>query len=202
MAEQVVGACQDITDLRRAQAESFARQKLESVGVLASGIAHDFNNVLGGILAQAELIESDLAAGLSASEEIAIVKAAAIRGGEIVRQLMIYAGQDQASPIESVELSRLVEEMLRLLKVSISKRVVLKTNFDETLPAVLGNAAQLRQLVMNLVINASEAIREKEGEIHVATSRMTVGPDSVLNNVENLNLENTCNWRCRTPVVA
>jgi CheY-like chemotaxis protein len=82
---------------------------------------------------------------------------------------MIYSGQDQAE-FGSVDLSRLVEEMLELLKVSISKHAVLKTELRKHLPAVRGNAAQIRQIVMNLIINASEALGEKDGVIHVTTS--------------------------------
>jgi two-component system cell cycle sensor histidine kinase/response regulator CckA len=181
-----IGSCIDITDLKHTQEEDLARQKLESLGVLAGGIAHDFNNLLGGILAEAELVEADLAADLSPAEEIARIKAVAIRGAEIVRELMIYAGQDQASTIEPVDLSRLTKEMLELLKVSISKQVALKINLDKKLPAVWGNAPQIRQVVMNLVINASEAIGEKEGVIRVATSRLTEDSGSVVHKATNL----------------
>ena len=72
--------------------------------------------------------------------------------------------------VEPVDLSRLLEEMLELLKVSVSKQIDLKIELDKKLPAVLGNAAQIRQVVMNLVINASEAIGSKEGVIHISTS--------------------------------
>jgi CheY-like chemotaxis protein/two-component sensor histidine kinase len=99
---------------------------------------------------------------------------------------MVYAGQDEASLVESVDLSRLVEEMLGLLKVSISKHAVLKTNLDKTLPVVWGTAPQIRQVVMNLVINASEAIGEKEGVIQIATSQVTVGQGSLANDAANL----------------
>ncbi len=181
-----IGSCIDITMLKRTQEEALARQKLESLGVLAGGIAHDFNNLLGAILAEAELITADLAADLSPNEEVARIKSVAIRGAEIVRQLMIYAGQDQATLIEPVNLSHLVEEMLELLRVSAYKQVVLKVNLRPKLPAVLGNAPQIRQVVMNLVINASEAIGENEGSIQVATSRVTLGQGSALDNVSNL----------------
>jgi PAS domain S-box-containing protein len=181
-----IGSCVDITELKRTQEDALARQKLESLGVLAGGIAHDFNNLLGGILAEAELVETDLAAGSAAREEIHRIKAAAIRGAEIVRELMIYAGQDQGSLVKPVDLSCLAEEMLELLKVSISKQVVLKINLDQSLPAVWANAPQIRQVVMNLVINASEAIGNKEGVIHVSTSRVTGEPGSVVNNAPNL----------------
>ncbi len=177
-----IGSCIDITDLKRTQAEVLSTQKLESLGVLAGGIAHDFNNLLGGILAEAELVEADFAAGLPPGEEIERIKSVAIRGAEIVRELMVYAGRDQSGLVEPVDLSLLVEEMLDLLKVSISKKVVLKVNLDKDLPAVWGNAPQLRQVVMNLVINASEAIGEDQGVIRVATSRAMEGPGSTLNN--------------------
>ncbi len=172
-----LGMVEDITDVKRAHEESLARQKWESLGVLVGGIAHDFNNLLGGILAGAELAEADMAANLSPREEIARIKAVANRGAEIVRTLMIYAGQDRASLVEPVDLARLVEEM-ELLKVSVSKQVDLQIELDKTLPAVRGNAAQIRQVVMNLVINASEAIGSKEGVIRLSTSLVAGEPSS------------------------
>jgi PAS domain S-box-containing protein len=175
-----LGTSVDITQVRRLQEEAIARQKLESLGALAGGIAHDFNNVLGGILAEAELAEGDLPADSVPREEIQKIKAATIHGAEIVRELMIYAGQDKAYPLEPVDVSRLVENMLQLLKVSITKHAILVTGLAENLPAVLGSAPQIRQVVMNLVINASEAIGEKEGVITVTTDWVsgTLTPDT------------------------
>jgi len=80
-----------------AEAKNLARQKLESIGTLAGGIAHDFNNLLGGILAEAELGEADLAAGWSPVKELHRIKDGAIRGAEIVRELMTSSGQDKAA---------------------------------------------------------------------------------------------------------
>jgi len=166
---------EDITNVKRTQEEAVARQKLEGLGVLAGGIAHDFNNLLGGILAEAELTEADLPVGSPAVGEIQRIKQSALRGSEIVRELMIYAGQDQRAIGETLDLSRLVAEMLKLLEFSISKHAVLRTDLDDNLPPVGGSAAQIRQVVMNLVINASEAIGEKEGVIHVTTARVSSG---------------------------
>jgi PAS domain S-box-containing protein len=170
-----IGSDIDITELRRAQEEAFERQKLESLGVLTGGVAHDFNNLLGSILMEAELAETDVAAGESPSEPIQKIKAVAVRAAEIVRELMIYSGQDKAD-LGPVDLSRLVEEMVELLKASISKQAVLTTKLERNLPAVRGNAAQLRQIVMNLIINASEALGEKDGVINVSTSLVTERP--------------------------
>ena len=154
--------------------------------MLAGGIAHDFNNLLGGILAQAELVMEDLPAGSSIGEEIEKIRAVAIRGSEIVRELIIYAGHDQTHLVEPLDLSELVEDMLELLKVSISKHAVLKTDLDQNVPAFWGNAPQIRQVVMNLLINASEAIGEKEGVINVITGRVSGGKNLAPNRVTDL----------------
>ena len=161
-----IGSCIDITEVKRTQEEALASQKLESVGRLANGIAHDFNNLLGGILASAELVLAEREQGASSDEELLRIRTAAVRGGEIVRQLMIYGGKESPA-FEPVDVSSLVEEMLQLLKVSISKRAILKAELGECLPAVHGNPAQIRQIVMNLVTNASEALAERDGVIRV-----------------------------------
>ena len=162
-------SCSDITDLKSVQEASLARQKLESLGVLAGGIAHDFNNLLGSIHANAEIAEAEGADGSFPAEEIQAIKTISIRASEIVRQLMIYAGHDR-SDSEPLDLSRLVKEMLELIRISISKCAVLKTDLAKDLPAVLGNGPQIQQVVMNLVLNASDALGETGGEITVTTS--------------------------------
>jgi two-component system cell cycle sensor histidine kinase/response regulator CckA len=169
---------EDITEVKRAQEEALARQKLESVGVLAGGIAHDFNNLLGGIMASAELALTECAEGSAVEEELQRIKTTSIRGAEIVRELMIYGGEE--SPIlELVDISALVNEMLQLLKVSISKHTILKIELGQDLPPAHANPAQIRQVVMNLVTNASEAIGEQSGEIRVTSGKVKVGPESL-----------------------
>jgi PAS domain S-box-containing protein len=155
---------------------TFHRQKLESVGVLANGIAHDFNNLLGSILLDTELAVSELAPASPALEELGRIRAVAIRASEIVRELMIYAGQEKPDR-ELVDISSLVEEMVELLKVSISKHAFLRINLGRDLPPVLGNAPQIRQVVMNLILNASEALAGTEGAITICTTRVTGGHD-------------------------
>jgi PAS domain S-box-containing protein len=159
-------SCCDISDLKNAQEALLARQKLESLGVLAAGIAHDFNNLLGSIHANAEVAEA-VAVGTSfPSEEIQSIKKISMRAAEIVRQLMVYAGNEK-SEYEPVDLSRLVREMLALIKVSISKSAILEIDLAHDLPPVLGNAPQIQQVVMNLVLNASDALGGRSGVIGV-----------------------------------
>ena len=167
----------DITDLKRRQEEDVARQKLESVGRLAGGIAHDFNNLLGGVLAQADLAIEELASGARPDEELNRIRAVAIGGAGIVRQLMIYAGQENAVS-GPVDVSSLIAEMKDLLNAVVSKHATLKTELGAGLPAVPANPAQLRQLVMNLVTNASEAIGEQDGVITFRTARATASLNS------------------------
>ncbi|HXK04170.1 MAG TPA: PAS domain-containing protein [Verrucomicrobiae bacterium] len=169
----IFGACQDVTEDRRAQEEAVASQKLETVGTLANGIAHDFNNLLGGVLTQAELALAELAAGLPPENELNTICSVARSGSEIVRQLMIYTGKERHVP-GLADVSRTVDEMAELLKFSISKRAALHTGLSPDLPAVRASGAQIRQIVMNLVMNASEAIGDRDGEIRLTTRRIAV----------------------------
>lgn len=180
-----IASCVDLTDIKSAQAEASERQNLESLGVLAGGIAHDFNNLLGGALAYSELARARMAEGAAPEDELRQIGALAVRGAEIVRQLMIFAGKETGA-LELVDVSSLVGEMLELLKVSISKHAVLNTSLGKGLPVVRGNPPQMRQVVMNLVTNASEAIGERDGVIRVATDRLTVYPKSSGPETKNL----------------
>ena len=180
-----VGSCTDITESKSAQEEAFAMQKLETVGRLANGIAHDFNNVLGGILSEAELAEAEMEEGASPFDSIHRIGAAAARGAVIVRELMIYSGQEEAAPRELLDLSSLLRQMLELINVSISKHAVVKTDLGEDL-VVMGRVSQIQQVVMNLIINASEAIGGEHGVIQVSTSHIVLSRTSGLTSPENL----------------
>jgi PAS domain S-box-containing protein len=163
---------EDITEMKHTQEEALLRQKLESVGTLAGGIAHDFNNLLGAIQAQAELASSELSAGSSCEKELKAIREVALRGSEIVRELMIYSGAESGD-VGLIDLSKIVEEMLSLLRVSVTKRAVIEAHLDPDLPAVRASAAQLRQIVLNLITNSSDAIGDRDGVIRVFTRRVT-----------------------------
>jgi two-component system cell cycle sensor histidine kinase/response regulator CckA len=179
--ERLFGAFQDVTDARRAQEEAFARQKLESLGTLASGIAHDFNNLLGAVLAQAELAMAELGSRSGANDGLNAIRDVAIRGSEIVRQLMIYAGKE-SDVLEPVDVSRAVQGMLGLLKVAVSRHVALITDLGEDLPVVHARGAQLSQIVMNLVVNASDAVGDRDGVIRIATRHVAIRPAEAVRN--------------------
>ena len=174
--EGYIGSCTDVTNIKLAHEEALARQKLESLGVLAGGIAHDFNNLLGSIMADSELVLSELAPGSVAREGIDRINAVALRAAEIVRELLAYAGKESAL-FEPVDAPGLVREMIQLLKVSVSKRAALHIQLPEGLPAVRANAAQIRQVVLNLVTNASEALGEEGGVISITARRIVLSHD-------------------------
>jgi signal transduction histidine kinase/CheY-like chemotaxis protein len=144
--------------------------------LLVGGIAHDLNNLMNAIQVQTELVEAETADGLSPQMSVRRLRGVASRAAEIVRELMIYSGEDKAT-LEPVHVSRVIEEMLELLRISISKRARLETDLARHLPYVFGNVTQVRQVVMNLVINASEAIGDKEGTIRIATSKASIVED-------------------------
>ena len=143
-------------------------QKLESLGVLAGGIAHDFNNLLTGILGNASLLRMDLPLASPLLGSVDQIEKTALRAAELCKQMLAYSGKGRFQ-LQRLDLARLVEDTTHLLQISISKKVVLKFNFAPGLPPVEADATQLRQIVMNLVINASEAIGDRSGIIALTT---------------------------------
>ena len=169
-----IGTSIDITDLKRTHDQMLAREKLETLGVMAAGIAHDFNNLLGGILAESDLALSELPPESPARESVQHINVVASRASEIVDLLMACAGGRDVT-FEPVDLSKLIGEMLNLLKVSLPGGVILDSRLDASLPAIRANPAQIRQVVLNLVKNASEALQNKQGTITVTTGSVDVG---------------------------
>jgi PAS domain S-box-containing protein len=164
-----VGSAIDITDFKRSHEEALALQKLESIGVLAGGIAHDFNNLLGSILAESELLEVDLSVEPALLQGIARIKLVAARAAAIVRELLAYSGEED-TVFKPVDISALIAEMVEFLRISISKRATLEVDLPRNLAAVRANPAQIWQVVLNLVTNASEALGERGGKITLTTA--------------------------------
>ena len=174
----LLGVSRDISERRQKEEESRAlqaqmlqAQKLESLGVLAGGIAHDFNNILMAILGNAELARAALPTGSPARERVKDIDEASRRAAELCRQMLAYSGRGSFS-VETMDLSRLVRGMTNMLEVSVSKKAALRADLPEGLPSISGDPTQIRQIVMNLIINASEAIGDGQGEIRVRTGAM------------------------------
>lgn len=146
-------------------------QKLESLGMLAGGIAHDFNNLLTSILGYADLALLELPPRSPARPLIGEAVNGARRAAELTAQMLAYSGKGRFV-VEQLDLSRLIEDITRLLEISISKKSVLKYNLMPDPPSIAADATQMRQVIMNLVINASEAIGDRSGVIMLTTGAM------------------------------
>ncbi len=168
-----VSVQRDITDEKQQQVRLEHTQRLESLGVLAGGIAHDFNNLLTAILGNAGLArrhtpdDSPIAANLQHIEE------ASERAADLCKQMLAYSGKGKFV-VTPINLSELITDITKLLSVSISKNVSLRTDLDPALPAIVADKAQMQQVIMNLIINASEAIGEGSGNIVIHTGVMDV----------------------------
>ncbi len=174
----LVGISRDVTQQRGVQAEReklearmHESQRLESLGVLAGGIAHDFNNLLTGVLGNASLALMALGPESPARRSVEQIEVAALRAADLCKQLLAYSGKGRFV-VAPLNLAQLVEEMSSILSISISKKAVLKLDLDARLPAVEADATQIRQIVMNLITNASEAIGDRSGVISVSTGVM------------------------------
>jgi PAS domain S-box-containing protein len=166
---------EDITERKYAEEEQLKLQaqiqhgqKLESLGMLAGGIAHDFNNLLTAILGYADLALLELPPDSPARRSIEQVVGGARRAAELTNQMLAYAGKSR-SVFKPENLSDLVRNMLELLRVSISKKAQLQCDLAAALPPIEADAAQLRQVIMNLIINASDALEDRDGTIAVRT---------------------------------
>ena len=174
----VLSITRDITERVRAEEERrrleeqiLQVQKLESLGVLAGGIAHDFNNILMAVLGHCELAQRRLDNETAVSQHLTQIKNASGKAADLANQMLAYSGKGKFV-VEPLNLSQIIRDMEHILAVSVSKKAVLRYELAEHLPTVEADATQLHQVIMNLVINASEAIGDKSGVIAVVTGVM------------------------------
>ena len=166
----------DVTEQKALAERMRTAQKLESLGALASGVAHDFNNVLTVITNSVELAKT----GKDTAIHLENIGVAAARATELCRQMLAYAGKG-ALAREAVDLSTLVDEMLGMLDVSVGKKAILVRDLAPGLPMVVGDATQIRQVVLNLVLNAAEAVTKPHGRVVVSTGVAEYGPGAFAN---------------------
>jgi PAS domain S-box-containing protein len=143
-------------------------QKLESLGILAGGIAHDFNNLLTGILGNVSLMRLELPVTSALREHVDQIESVTIRAADLCRQLLAYSGKGRFV-VRALDTSELVRQTAQLLQLSIGKNSTLRLDLADNLPLVEADATQMRQVVMNLVLNAAEALGERAGVIGIVT---------------------------------
>jgi len=169
---------EDRTEYKRAETERInieekmrQAQKLESLGVLAGGIAHDFNNLLMSITGNTDLALLRMNKSDTGHDYMQNIKHSANRAADLVRQMLAYSGQGKFI-VERICLNDLIKEMKHLLSALISDEVVFDVRLEDSLPLVYVDSTQIRQVIMNLIINASEAIGDNRGIITVVTNHI------------------------------
>lgn len=160
----------NVTERHRFQEQLFQTQRLESLGILAGGIAHDFNNLLLAIMGNASLARDTLPSSAPAISMLQNVLTACERAALLTRRILAYAGKSHFNATPT-NLSGLVQEVGSLLHASIPRLVNISLQLEEDLPSVLADETQLQQVVMNLVINAAEAIPERTAGIVTITTK-------------------------------
>jgi signal transduction histidine kinase/CheY-like chemotaxis protein len=163
----------DVTERRRVEEEQRRlhehlqnTQRLEGLGILAGGVAHDFNNLIMGIMGGLALLQERCRGDAEVNRALGLIDRGATRAAELTRQLLAYAGREQVA-VEATAVDELVRDLVPLLETSAGKRVTLALEVEAAIPAVQADATQLRQIVMNLVINAAEAMTASGGTVAI-----------------------------------
>jgi len=166
--EMYVSHIRNLTELKKAEQASREREarlkqaeRLEGLGLLAGGVAHDFNNLLASVIGNADLALSKMPPDCPIRENIQAVLLASRRATELCNQLMTYTGKNTVAS-QSIQLPQLVEEILGFLKVTVPQNLNIRSTSEENLPRLEGDITQVRQVVMNLLTNAIEAVSTVE----------------------------------------
>jgi len=180
VATDIRDVLQQEQERRLLESQIHHAQKLEGLGVLAGGIAHDFNNLLMGVLGNASLARIDLPDDSTIIGHLDSIEKSAQEAANLTRQLLNYSGKASFS-LNSVDLNKLIRDMSGLLETAVKKRARLDYALSDDLPRIDGDAAQLRQVVLNLVINAADAIevspRSGDGKIMVRTGASRISDE-------------------------
>ena len=176
-----LGTFQHDMRLQKKTEEAFRQaQKQESLAVLAGGIAHDFNNLLTAILGNLELAKSAVPHDNRAENYFDRMSLAVARASELARQMLAYSGKGRLV-VRSLDLNALIQENAELITASLPKKVRLSLDLAEGVPFMEADATQLQQVVMNLVINAVDAMGDREGRITLRTRALEMeSPDHYL----------------------
>ncbi len=179
----ILSVTRDIRDRKRAEQEKKEleeqlreSQKLESLGLLAGGIAHDFNNLLVGILGTSSLLLEELPEDSPMRESVGTIFRSAKRAADLTHQMLAYVGKGHFH-VEQIDLAATVREMANLLESSLPKKGRFVLDLEPDLPMIEADVAQINQLVMNLVINAAEALGDDVGTVTLQLRKRSVDRD-------------------------
>ena len=160
------------------ETQLFQLQKMETIGTLAGGIAHDFNNILTPILGYSGMILDDIEPGSQLHDDIVQIQHAAKRGKELVQKVLTFSRHIKAE-MKPVRLDEIVSEAIDLVKVSLPENIVLKTDFADNTGLVMADRPQIHQVVMNLMINALHAMKDKGGRLEIRINSEFVSKEQI-----------------------
>ncbi len=164
----------DITERKNAEQALHRTQKLESLGLLAGGVAHDFNNLLTGILGQIALATGKLPASSPAHAHLTKAMTTATRASDLTRQLLIYAGKGKVQ-VKPFNINDLLNENRGLFEALVPPQVHLIFALSDDIPLLEGDIGQIQQVLMNLIINATDAIGHQDGHVTIQSNNCLIG---------------------------
>jgi PAS domain S-box-containing protein len=167
------GTDRDITEKAKLEEHLQQSQKMESIGTLAGGIAHDFNNILGIMVGNAELALDDVPPWNPGHRNLKEIKTAGLRAAHIVKQLLSFSRKSEQK-LRPVEIKAIIQDSLNLLRATIPVTIEIRENFATAEGTILADPIQINQVIMNLCINASQAMEEKGGIIEVSAGRVAL----------------------------
>ncbi|MBE9535361.1 MAG: response regulator [Proteobacteria bacterium] len=159
----------DITEKKRMETQLLHQQKMESIGTMAGGIAHDFNNILTGVLGYASLLKHRLRGQAETKRFIEIIETSSLRAADLVRQLLAFSRGTQPEDLQVVYPNRVIRETNRLLESSLGKDLQVELDLHQGLPPIAANSTQVQQAVLNLCLNARDAM-PNGGKIIISTA--------------------------------
>ncbi len=147
----------DITERKRLEAQLQHAQKMEAIGTLAGGIAHDFNNILGGIMGYIDLLKMEMPPGSRQRKILMTIENAGKRAIELTKQLLMFSRKDEIET-RCFDINRSIKNVSTLLKRTLDKKIEIVLELEDNIPGVVGDPGQLEQMIMNLCVNASDAM--------------------------------------------